>query len=58
MTDLGEDREDLVDREKGEALIEYEKRDAQRVAVWKNRASGRQSLPTLDLSLADGPALG
>ncbi|WP_237215889.1 tRNA-dihydrouridine synthase [Ruegeria lacuscaerulensis] len=37
MTDLGEDREDLVDREISEALAEYEKRDELRVSIWKNR---------------------
>lgn len=41
MTDLGADREDLVDRNIGEAIAEYEKRDEQRVALWKNRNSGQ-----------------
>lgn len=39
MTDLGEDREDQVHRDIGEAIKEYEKRDELRVAQWKKRFS-------------------
>ncbi|WP_037254725.1 oxidoreductase [Roseobacter sp. SK209-2-6] len=41
MTDLGEEREGQVDREIGEALAEYEIRDAQRVGIWRRRSSGQ-----------------
>jgi len=41
MTDLGEDREDVTDRDIGEALAEYENRDEQRATVWRNAVSGR-----------------
>lgn len=40
MTDLGADREGIVDRDLDEAVAEYEKRDEQRVAIWKKRSSG------------------
>ncbi|WP_254436067.1 NADH:flavin oxidoreductase/NADH oxidase family protein [Ruegeria arenilitoris] len=39
MTDLGEDREDQVHRDIGEAITEYEKRDELRVVQWKRRFS-------------------
>nr|WP_171021758.1 NADH:flavin oxidoreductase/NADH oxidase family protein [Zongyanglinia marina] len=37
MTDLGEDREDRMDRDINSAITEYEKRDELRVELWKNR---------------------
>ncbi|KUJ73815.1 tRNA-dihydrouridine synthase [Ruegeria profundi] len=40
ITDLGADREGIVDRDLDEAVAEYEKRDEQRVAIWKKRSSG------------------
>lgn len=39
MTDLGEDREDQVNRGISEAITEYEKRDELRVVQWKRRFS-------------------
>jgi 2,4-dienoyl-CoA reductase-like NADH-dependent reductase (Old Yellow Enzyme family) len=37
LTDLGEDREDRMDRDINSAITEYEKRDEQRVGLWKKR---------------------
>lgn len=41
MTDLGTDLEGTVQRDPGQAIAEYEDRDARRVVSWKSRAAGR-----------------
>ncbi len=38
MTDIGSEQENLADRDIAEAIAEYEKRDDQRLALWKNRS--------------------